>query len=313
MMDTKELLEVYKSLFETWRFEVNSHWQRSSYFAAFETVAVAACWIALTDSSGQKWAGSVVAILGIALTAVWFLNNNKTHEYAVYWLSAVGAVEQKLIARSGEPGIDFAAKVPNRKRKDLIYIRHPHLVQAPPVIFLVAWVILLGFGIKSGMIKSVPVQHAMTYESVTLAVTIASLAVSVVAVLVAKSSLSQAKQVADRDQKDWKQRKWFDVYFKADEAYDALDRFQVLYPSPSSAGWNTPEWERESHDLMRIMRTVNRIALVFPQNPEIKALFDATAAFKNMAEATSKARLNRIGDAVEGLRQRSLLDPSILD
>jgi hypothetical protein len=27
-MDTKERLEVYKAVFETWRFEVNSHWQR---------------------------------------------------------------------------------------------------------------------------------------------------------------------------------------------------------------------------------------------------------------------------------------------
>ena len=79
------------------------------------------------------------------------------------------------------------------------------------------------------------------------------------ATLIAKSSLSQAKRVADRDQEDWKQRKWFDVYFKADEAYDALDRFQVLYPSPSSPGWKTPEWEREYHDLMRIMRTDIRI------------------------------------------------------
>jgi hypothetical protein len=42
-MEIRDRLEVYKTLFETWRFEVNSHWQRSSYFAAFETVAVAAC------------------------------------------------------------------------------------------------------------------------------------------------------------------------------------------------------------------------------------------------------------------------------
>jgi len=147
---------------------------------------------------------------------------------------------------------------------------------------------------------------AVSYESVSLAIAIASLLASAAATLIARSSLSQAKQVADRDQKDWKQRKWFDLYFKADEAYDALDRFQVLYPSTSSPGWNTPEWERESHDLMRVMRTVHRVAVVFPQNPVIQALFDATAAFKNMEEATSKDRLSKVGDAVEGIRQKSI-------
>ena len=35
----KELLELHKSLLQTWQFEVNSHWQRSAYFAAFEKAA----------------------------------------------------------------------------------------------------------------------------------------------------------------------------------------------------------------------------------------------------------------------------------
>jgi hypothetical protein len=119
------------------------------------------------------------------------------------------------------------------------------------------------------------VHCAVSYATVSLIVAIASLLASVAATLICEE-FSQAKRVADRDHEDWKQRKWFDVYFKADEAYEALDRFQVLYPTASSPGWDTPEWERESNDLMRTMRTVNRIALVFPQNPEIKALFSGS-------------------------------------
>ena len=109
-MDTKDLIELYKSLFETWRFEVNSHWQRSSYFAAFETVAVGACWKLLTDSSSPRWAGPVLAVLGIFLTVVWFCSNRKTHFYAVYWLKKVVAIEHKLIER-GEDNVDFAAQI----------------------------------------------------------------------------------------------------------------------------------------------------------------------------------------------------------
>ena len=151
-----------------------------------------------------------------------------------------------------------------------------------------------------------------TADSISLAVSIASLLAAVAATWIAQSSLSQAKRVADRDQKDWKQRKWFDLYFKADEAYDALERFQALYPSTSSPGWGTPDWQRESHSLMRVMRTLHRIAVVFPPNPAIQALFDATAVFKSMDEATSKARLSKILDAVEGIRQNASVETTVL-
>jgi hypothetical protein len=150
--------------------------------------------------------------------------------------------------------------------------------------------------------------------SVDSVVAVASFLAGVAAVWIAKSSLAQAEQVAARDREDWKQRKWFDLYFKADEAYDALDRFQVLYPTTSAPGWDTMEWEREFHELMRAMRTVNRIADVFPKNTQVNALFDATGAFQNPGEAVSKARLQKMFDAVEGLRQKALVkDISVLE
>lgn len=135
-MDRKELLDLYKSLFDTWRFEVNSHWQRSSYFAAFETVAVAACWKLVTDHNISRRAGIVISVLGFLLTIVWFLNNRKTHFYARYWLERVGIVEQKLGFK--DEAIDFATQILNRPRID--WIKHPHLVQAIPLIFFVLWV-----------------------------------------------------------------------------------------------------------------------------------------------------------------------------
>jgi hypothetical protein len=304
-MDTKDLIELYKSLFETWRFEVNSHWQRSSYFAAFETVAVGACWKLLSDTYAPKWAAPCLAVLGIFLTVVWFCNNEKTHFYAVYWLERVAIVEHKLVLLGAED-IDFAAQILTRRRTG--FVRHRRLVQAVPVIFFIAWMILLGYGAGRFMVLESGAMHRMSYDSISLAVAIASLLAAGAAAWVARSSLSQAKQVADRDKKDWKQRKWFDLYFKAGEAYDALDRFQTMYPS----GWNTVEFERDWNDLIRTVRSVHTMALVFPKNPAIDAFLSATGEFKDPKEALSKDRLAKIFDAVEGLRQNALVDPSVL-
>jgi hypothetical protein len=316
-MKTKELLEVYKAIFETWRFQVNSHWQRSSFFAAFETAALAACWKLLTEKSDTQTAapalGFLLTVLGTALTIVWLLINERTHSYALYWLDAVGEIETRLMKGGCEWGIDFARKIPTTIKRGPI--EHHNLERAVPALFLVAWIALFLSGIchLTPVIGCGAMHGAISYESVSLAIAIASLLASAAATLIAKSSLSQAKQVADRDHKDWKQRKWFDLYFKADEAYDALDRFQALYPSPSSPGWDMPEWQRESHNLMRIMRTVHRIAVVFPRNPEVQALFEATAVFSNADEYASKDRLSKIFDAVEGIRQKALIDTSVLE
>jgi hypothetical protein len=146
-----------------------------------------------------------------------------------------------------------------------------------------------------------------------------ALVVSVAAALIAKSSLVQAKQVADRDQQDWKQRKWFDLYFKAEEAYDTLERFRASYPSTSALGWGTPECNRKRDDLMLTMRTVHCIALAFiPRSgeipPEIQALFDATTGFHNIeADGISESQKTKMFDAVEKLVPRVRLHSSILD
>lgn len=304
-MDTKELLDVYKTLFETWWFEVNSHWQRSSYFAAFETVAVAACWKLLMDQN-YAWAGIVLSIFGTALTEIWRRNNNKTHLYAVYWLGRVADLETTLSKRSGE-SIDFASAILKRPRP--YRIRHRHLVQAVPMIFFGAWVGLLLFGLSRGFAFhyiAITIQHVgIGLEMVFLIVSITSLLAGIAAVWIARSSLSQARQVAEREQKEWKQRKWFDLYLKADEAYDALDHFRVKYPNSSSPDWGSAQWENDWNDLMRVMRTANRMAVVFPKNAATDALFASTGAFSDLVEALSEDRLKQLLSAGEDIRQRA--------
>jgi len=149
-------------------------------------------------------------------------------------------------------------------------------------------------------------------------VAVASLALSIAACLIAWSSLRQAKLVAERDRKDWKQRKWFDLYFAASGVYDDLDRFQAQYVfTRTGAGVQSVPGQRntELSNLMTSIRKVHAMAAVFPRTQVITDLFDATAAFgETEKEVSSKDRLKKIFDAVEGLRQQALLvDKRVLE
>jgi len=157
------------------------------------------------------------------------------------------------------------------------------------------------------MVESVAMRHAISFESVSLVIALASLLASVAATLIAKSSLSQAKQVADRDERDWRQRKWADMYLKADETYDGLDRFRVL-----SDSWDTEEREREWNDLMRLIRGAHAMAVVFPENPAVDAFLSCTKVFKDQT-TVSKDRLSKVFDAVELIRERARVNRRVLE
>jgi hypothetical protein len=63
---------------------------------------------------------------------------------------------------------------------------------------------------------------------------------------------------------------------------------------------------------MFAMRTVNRMAVVFPKNSAIDGLFNSTAVFANPEGALSKDRLKQLLNAVEEIRQNALVDPTVL-
>ena len=65
--------------------------------------------------------------------------------------------------------------------------------------------------------------------------------------------------------------------------------------------------------LIFMLREVHSMAVVFPKAPELNALFTATAVFKENVEASSKDRLKAVFDAVEGLRTKARVDPTVLN
>lgn len=308
-MKTKHLIKLYNSLFETWRFEVNSHWQRSSYFAAFETVAVGACWKVLQDA--YVVTAIIFSMMGLLLTTIWLFNNKKTHYYAIYWLKKVAWVERKLVERTGEQ-VDFAAQILSRPRGNLV--RHRRLVQAVPIIFYVIWLGLFAIAIaKELAMKPVIRMNAIGYSAMSIFIALTSLLVSIAATYFARGSFLQSKMIADRDRRDWKQRKWFDLYAKGDEVFDALTYFRTQYDGPTSASWGNKDWSADWNHLIREIKRLHRWAVVFPRTPPIDALIAATGNLGEPAYAVTQEAIDNLFNAVEGVRQQALItDPKIL-
>ncbi len=124
--------DLYKLLFDIWRSQVDSYWQRSNYFAAFETVALAGCW-RLLDTK-HLWTEVGLSILGILLTITWYLNNRKTHSYVRHWWKAIISLEEQLELKANA----FATQIENQSKR----FKYRNLIQTVPVLFGTAWIAL---------------------------------------------------------------------------------------------------------------------------------------------------------------------------
>lgn len=145
----------------------------------------------------------------------------------------------------------------------------------------------------------------------SVAISIASVLLSLWALLIARSSLKQAESVAERDHRDWRQRKWFDLYLKANEAYDLLEMFQRQHGSAPHTNWQQVEME-QWNNVVRHIREAHAMATVFPKNAAVDALFECTN-LEYPADALSSGRLQRILDSLENLRKGALVDVSVLE
>jgi hypothetical protein len=152
----------------------------------------------------------------------------------------------------------------------------------------------------------------------SLVISGASLVTAIASTFIAKGCLTEAElarkqgqQTADRAHADWAQQKWFDLYFKVDQAYNALERFQT-----ANHGCNTatlfPEQAKEYNQLMHIIREAHTMAVVFPKNAAIDALFTSTKISNFWSDVLPKERLQSLSDALELLRQKALVDQSVL-
>jgi len=152
-----------------------------------------------------------------------------------------------------------------------------------------------------------------------------SLAVSIASAFIAKSALEQAKLAVQeqtrsvQEQKlaneqahgDWAQRKWFDLYFKVEQACNALENYQAIYQHGNPA---TPSAQQyiDAKRVTFLFREAGAMALVFPKNEVVDKLLE-TVKFSSVTDMAQPMRLKAISDALEMLRQKALVDRRVLD
>ena len=151
-----DLATQYKIAFEAWKFQVNSYWQRNSYFAAFQGVALGGAWKIL----GHRSAVALCAA-GIALVVVWYLNNLKVHSYIRYWWRSIGELE-----RMGETQFALVAHYERRRWEDLEHrgwerlisrfplARYSTTMNAIPLLFLFGWLWMLNASIRAVSVET---------------------------------------------------------------------------------------------------------------------------------------------------------------
>jgi len=126
--------EVYKEALTTWRYEVDSYWQRNSYFAAFETVALAGCWYVIEHR--HLFSGVAFAVLGTISTVVWLITSIAVHRYIDYWWKSIHRAEDALSL--SESRLDFATMHPGSHLHPSFWV---HVI---PCLFMAAWLVIAG-------------------------------------------------------------------------------------------------------------------------------------------------------------------------
>jgi hypothetical protein len=116
------------------------------------------------------------------------------------------------------------------------------------------------------------------------------------------------KELAERDLRDWTQRKWFDLYQAAEHFRTLLERFQAKYDKRLS----TKEFEADAHELTLAGRQTLQFASVFPQNPTIDAFFACINKWDLDKNLFSKEMFTDYADAIEGFRQKALVPPAVI-
>jgi len=130
-------VEIYRLMVETWRWQIGSNWQRTDYFAAFQTALLLAAGKIILDWHFR--AGIVTSIFGLALNIGWVLNDMKAGSYINYWWEAAKRAEAELhwkfITAYDKNARDWGVRREWPKYNYLMwYVR---------LLFTVAWIVAL--------------------------------------------------------------------------------------------------------------------------------------------------------------------------
>ena len=134
----QERMDVYKTIFDTWRSQVDSSWQRSNYFAAFEIAAIGGCWLLVSAKDTLPvGTGLGFSVGGLLLTMIWFCSTKKTWGYVRHWWDKIRDIEADLALSP----YDFAQQLESKQERDGD-VRYKTLLLGIPFLFSLAWIAL---------------------------------------------------------------------------------------------------------------------------------------------------------------------------
>jgi hypothetical protein len=134
--------------------------------------------------------------------------------------------------------------------------------------------------------------------------------IALAAVAIAIASFWVAQRTLQQMEDDWRQKVWFDLFLKADEAYNMLDYYQSTY-----ANQHAPQTQQQAADWTKLIfhiRRLHSMGLAFPPNWVGQELFSATTGFEHSENAFDENRLSRIFDASHYVLSQAKLNASLL-
>jgi len=153
----------------------------------------------------------------------------------------------------------------------------------------------------------------------SLFVAIVSFVASLVSAAIANWSRKDAKRIADRAHDEWAQQKWFDLYFLTNSAYDAMEKLQAdcnIQDSRLLSIRGGGNYSDRANVVICLFREIQAMAMVFPQCATIDLLCAATSGFSDdpfdPRGLRSKERLKTLMDAMNDMREKALVDSSVL-
>lgn len=130
--------DIYQLMVETWRWQIDSNWHRTAYFAAFQTAVLVAVGYAIVYV--QFGISLAASVFGLLLNVVWLLNDRKTGAYTDYWRKAAESTEGSLPKH-----LRFVSKSEYEEKALTWGVRiacpkYNHLMLSVRLLFAVAWI-----------------------------------------------------------------------------------------------------------------------------------------------------------------------------
>ena len=164
------------------------------------------------------------------------------------------------------------------------------------------------------MIQATPAPDYISIAS--LLVAIVSFIASLVAAAIANWARKDAERIAEIAHDEWAQQKWFDLYFSANSAYDAMEKLQAdsIVQKCGTIIIHGGNYQDRHNEVIRQFREIQAMAIVFPKCAPIDTLCAATSGFVDASsEMLSKQRLNNLMDAMNEIREKALVNASVLN